>query len=134
MRESAQKLGLKTLLKAPEKNYNTFERVCTGAATAYVGALFGQKRTLEGVVGCLFDSIFRPVASKSCRASLCTALLLVNFAWKKLVALADGEALFDLIRFLLPFLATLGSTMYFASFATGHSPHFPCLPTIELSD
>jgi hypothetical protein len=30
--EAAVKLGLKTKLKAPEKNYNVFEHVCTGSA------------------------------------------------------------------------------------------------------
>jgi hypothetical protein len=118
LREAAQKLGLKTLLKVPEKNYNTFERVCSGATAAYVGAVYDKTKTVESTVDVLLKHVLQPVASKSGRASLLTALLLVNYAWKKLVALADGEGIFDLIRFLLPFLATLGSAMYFRFLCT----------------
>jgi hypothetical protein len=61
----------------------------------------------------LFSVVFRPEASPSGQSRWFLILLLVNFAWKKLVALADSKGIFDLIHFLLPLLSTLGSTMYF---------------------
>lgn len=40
-------------------------------------------------------------------------LLTVNELWNRLVRVANGDAIFDLLRFLLPYIATTGSSMYF---------------------
>jgi hypothetical protein len=75
--------------------------------------VFEMEKDWDKTMSRLWTSAVEPVASTSGRICMFTMLLMINFAWKKLISFADGEAIFDLVRFLLPLYATLGSTMYF---------------------
>ncbi len=114
LKDAAERLGFTKKLYEPTKNYNVFERVCSGLFVALSLAAYND---VGCNMGALVDRVWAAATRKDisagavCCRLLC--LLALNSAWKRLVKLADGEGMFDLIRFMLPFLATVKSNMYF---------------------
>ncbi len=112
--EAASRLGFHKILYEPVKNYNVFERVCSGLFVAVaVSAWHDMGKQLDAVVDRMWRALQRPEANVGDNTFRLLGFLALNSAWKRLVKLADGEGMFDLIRFLLPFLATVKSSMYF---------------------
>lgn len=110
----AKQLGLKKTLVEPTRNYNNFERTCSGAL---VGLSLAALSDCGSDFSVLSERIWKALQDKESTRSAhmyrFLGLLALNSAWKRLVKLADGEGMFDLIRYLLPFLATVKSSMYF---------------------
>jgi hypothetical protein len=117
--EAAKRLGFEKVVYEPYKNYNVFERTCSGLLVAVAVAVWrDNKQNFDAVVARVWNSLQREGKTVGDHMGRLLGFLLLNCCWKRLVKLADGEGMFDLIRFLLPFLATLKSNMYF-SFLTG---------------
>ncbi len=111
---AATKLGLHKKLYEPTKNFNSFERTCSGLFVALAKcALKDGGGSLEVLSKSMWDSLQECESTKSAHHYRLLGLLAINCAWKRLVKLADGEAMFDVIRYLLPFLASIKSSMYF---------------------
>jgi hypothetical protein len=117
--DAAKRLGFEKVVYEPYKNYNVFERICSGLLVAVAVAVWrDKKQNFDAAVDRVWNSLQRQGETVGDDTGRLLGFLLLNCSWKRLVKLADGEGMFDLIRFLLPFLATLKSNMYF-SFLTG---------------